>query len=354
MSNATFGHSQAELERKLTVYWNLVEERDAIETRIAAARREKDSVNERIFQRVMSDYEAALEANAAKLDPLKVEIDQLRRQVDLEIGELDAAIQNIEDEIDELRFRQRVGEFDPGHLDERLRPLEPKVDEAKERREVLRAQLKLMDRRKSVPAEAPAPQERPVVATEMPAEAPAPPPDAEPAPLENMRHWMDELEPVETGEPAHVPEASIGAGSHTTKVWGDWDSDPDPLAALSDPAPARASGEAQPAPVGPTAAVAPAAYPSLVIRSGVHAGKIVPLLPMTMSIGREHDNNVELKDPEVARYHARVLYADGRYMVEDLESSTGTWVNGERQTRVVLNDGDVVRIGATELVFELS
>jgi hypothetical protein len=361
MSSTTFGHSPAELEKKLSVYWDLVEERETIETRIAAARREKDSVNERIFRKVIADYEAALEATAENLSPLKDEIDELRRSVDQEIGQLDASIQDLEDEIGELHFRRRVGEFEDEQLARRLAPLEPKVVEARDRRGELSAQLEAMDRRRS--ENQPSGEVSPHAGVAAGSEAVSPDvtiaPDVAPtnepvSPLENPHLWADEIEPVELDESSYIPRDT--SAPETTSP-ADETTDVDPLEALSDPAPTRetsgAGAEAQPAAAGQAAAVAPS-YPSLVIRSGVHAGKIVPLLPMTMSIGREHDNNIELKDPEVARYHARILYADARFVIEDLESSTGTWVNGERLTRAALNDGDVIRIGGTELVLEFA
>jgi pSer/pThr/pTyr-binding forkhead associated (FHA) protein len=92
--------------------------------------------------------------------------------------------------------------------------------------------------------------------------------------------------------------------------------------------------------------------PSLVFVNGPHAGESVPLLPTTLTIGREHDNNVELKDPDVARYHARIVHERGSYVVEDLDSTTGTWVNGQRTKRSPLNHGDVVRVGTTEIAID--
>jgi pSer/pThr/pTyr-binding forkhead associated (FHA) protein len=50
----------------------------------------------------------------------------------------------------------------------------------------------------------------------------------------------------------------------------------------------------------------------------------------------------------VARYHARILRERDQYVVEDLNSSTGTWVNGERKPRALLSHGDVIRVGQTE------
>lgn len=94
------------------------------------------------------------------------------------------------------------------------------------------------------------------------------------------------------------------------------------------------------------------AFPSLVFVTGPNAGHAIALLPTTLTIGREHDNNVEIKDPEVARYHARILCERGEFVVEDLNSSTGTWVNGERKQRAVLSHGDVIRVGQTELALD--
>ncbi|MCI0451224.1 MAG: FHA domain-containing protein, partial [Candidatus Latescibacteria bacterium] len=117
----------------------------------------------------------------------------------------------------------------------------------------------------------------------------------------------------------------------------------------STPAPAAPASTATAA---PRKGGKPAHTPSLVFVNGPHAGESVPLLPTTLTIGREHDNNIELKDPDVARYHARVLYERGNYVVEDLDSTTGTWVNGQRTRRVALNNGDVLRVGSTEIAID--
>ena len=66
--------------------------------------------------------------------------------------------------------------------------------------------------------------------------------------------------------------------------------------------------------------------------------------PVT-TIGRWHDNDVVVDDRWVSRYHARVLRQDDRYLVEDLDSKNGTFVNGQRITAPVpLGDGDQVQV----------
>ncbi len=93
----------------------------------------------------------------------------------------------------------------------------------------------------------------------------------------------------------------------------------------------------------------PPGFPILIIARGSGAGKRLPLLPMTMTLGREVDNNIEVKDKDVARYHARISYESGKYVIQDLEGSSGTFVNGKQITKTALALGDVIRVGETEL-----
>ena len=75
---------------------------------------------------------------------------------------------------------------------------------------------------------------------------------------------------------------------------------------------------------------------------------------MPLTIGRAADNAATLDGDDFASaHHARVeLQRDGVWLL-DLGSTNGTWVNGERMDgRRKLREGDVVRIGQTELRFE--
>jgi hypothetical protein len=99
--------------------------------------------------------------------------------------------------------------------------------------------------------------------------------------------------------------------------------------------------------------VAAPGFPILTIAKGAGSGKKLPLLPMTMTLGREMDNNIELKDVDVARYHARISFEAGKYVVQDLEGSSGTFVNDKKITEAALCPGDTIRAGSTELKFEL-
>jgi len=72
----------------------------------------------------------------------------------------------------------------------------------------------------------------------------------------------------------------------------------------------------------------------------------------TATIGRLPDNTIILDSPAVSGHHACVFNADGRYVVEDLQSTNGTFVNGVRVSRHVLQHGDVIKVGDHELLFD--
>jgi sigma-B regulation protein RsbU (phosphoserine phosphatase) len=66
-----------------------------------------------------------------------------------------------------------------------------------------------------------------------------------------------------------------------------------------------------------------------------------------LTVGREEDNNLSFADTMLSRYHAEFRDRAGRFYVVDLDSSNGTYVNGEKGLR----DGDVVALGGISLVF---
>jgi len=94
----------------------------------------------------------------------------------------------------------------------------------------------------------------------------------------------------------------------------------------------------------------------LMMRSGPNPGKTFTLSKSEIVIGRDINVDVIVNTAEVSRRHAR-LYLDGSvYVVEDLGSTNGTFVNGQRLTTPVsLRSGDIIMLGeAASLVYEVS
>jgi pSer/pThr/pTyr-binding forkhead associated (FHA) protein len=83
-----------------------------------------------------------------------------------------------------------------------------------------------------------------------------------------------------------------------------------------------------------------------VMRSGPTPGVTFPLEGDQLTIGRDSSNGVSINDPEVSRKHSRLSFQGGKYVLEDLGSTNGTFVNGQRLVGpVVLKSGDVISLG---------
>lgn len=92
----------------------------------------------------------------------------------------------------------------------------------------------------------------------------------------------------------------------------------------------------------------------LVMRSGPTPGTVYPLESELITIGRDPINTITIADGEVSRHHARLTAQGGKFVLEDLGSTNGTFVNGKRLTApYVLRSGDSVSFGEKiVLIFE--
>ena len=69
------------------------------------------------------------------------------------------------------------------------------------------------------------------------------------------------------------------------------------------------------------------------------------------TVGRSKDCDIQLPDPNVSRRHAEIRQEGAAYWAIDLDSTNGMEVNGRRQKRAKLRQGDRITLGSTELVF---
>ncbi len=110
-------------------------------------------------------------------------------------------------------------------------------------------------------------------------------------------------------------------------------------------------------PTSGSAAARPRSAPAraaakLTAQAGPASGQEFPLNGDELVIGRSADNPVAIPDTSVSRKHALVRKTDSGWAVSDLGSGNGTTLNGEALAdETPLNDGDVIVIGDTELVY---
>lgn len=79
----------------------------------------------------------------------------------------------------------------------------------------------------------------------------------------------------------------------------------------------------------------------------------IPVGQSPVTIGRLPNNTVAIDNPAVSGQHARLVVEGGQYILEDLNSRNGTFVNNQPINRHLLHEGDVVAIGKHTLVFHL-
>jgi len=101
--------------------------------------------------------------------------------------------------------------------------------------------------------------------------------------------------------------------------------------------------------VTPAAPPAPEPPPELVTLT--LEGRAHSLTPTGVVIGRSRECDLRVTDSNASRRHAQVIQDGDSYVVLDLGSTNGTELNGRRIMRETLTDGDLITIGATELVF---
>jgi hypothetical protein len=83
----------------------------------------------------------------------------------------------------------------------------------------------------------------------------------------------------------------------------------------------------------------------------VNGSQIFPLHRPVVNIGRSTNNDLILDDLKVSRSHAQLRLINNRYVIFDLDSTGGTFVNDQRVTQNVLYPGDVISIAGVPLIF---
>jgi pSer/pThr/pTyr-binding forkhead associated (FHA) protein len=89
-----------------------------------------------------------------------------------------------------------------------------------------------------------------------------------------------------------------------------------------------------------------------VMRSGPTPGKVFPLEGPEIIIGRDNTSSLMIEDAEVSRKHTRLVWQSLGYVIEDLGSTNGTFVDGQRLTTpYVLRGGESVSLGENIVLF---
>lgn len=83
----------------------------------------------------------------------------------------------------------------------------------------------------------------------------------------------------------------------------------------------------------------------------INSVQIFPLDQSVVNLGRRSDNHVVIEDMRVSRVHAQIRAVKGHYVIFDLDSSGGTYVNGVLSSQATLYPGDVISLAGVDLVY---
>lgn len=79
--------------------------------------------------------------------------------------------------------------------------------------------------------------------------------------------------------------------------------------------------------------------------------QIIPLEKKITRLGRQLDNDIVFNEEFVSRFHAEIRFEDGKYVLYDNESTSGTLVNSKKVDRCVLNSGDLISLASIQIMF---
>jgi len=90
----------------------------------------------------------------------------------------------------------------------------------------------------------------------------------------------------------------------------------------------------------------------LVLLSAGMTGRTHDLKAEKTTIGRVEDNMFQIAEPSVSSHHCEVLLRENEVIVRDLNSTNGTYINGEKITDSPIKPGQILRLGQVEMRLE--
>jgi hypothetical protein len=359
----------------------VVDHRRRVEALLGAAEQGRDQVSGDIFSRVAADYRRQLDDIATQYAPLRDRAGEELRRIKGDGARLQLELDQVNELLEELRFRCRVGEFDEkelrrreaeklalvNQLQEQLKTIESTMTTAKgllgdDLDTLLRSDF---GRR---PTPAPAPAIVPPVASTAPMSKPAAPPvpsestspgGIRPAAPPPAREGAMQLgTPPPATKPAEARKAMrvepVAAAAPPPPVHA-----PAPAVAAAPPPPAEGTvlmslpAEAAPAPAaGPSDSSTQGLPQALLTRKKPDAGKSYVIDKDGLVLGRSNQCDVVVQGATVSRRHAIIRYQNGGYVLEDVSSGGGVLVNGQRQKAWTLKNGDEIGVGAAVFEFQ--
>lgn len=79
--------------------------------------------------------------------------------------------------------------------------------------------------------------------------------------------------------------------------------------------------------------------------------QMIPLTKTITTLGRHLENDIVFHEEFLSRYHAEIVFDEGKYILYDKTSTSGTYVNGKKIEKCFLNSGDLISFANINIMF---
>jgi pSer/pThr/pTyr-binding forkhead associated (FHA) protein len=79
--------------------------------------------------------------------------------------------------------------------------------------------------------------------------------------------------------------------------------------------------------------------------------QMIPLTKPVTTLGRQMGNDIVFQEEFLSRFHAEIIHEEDKYILLDKNSTSGTYVNGRKIDRCVLNSGDLIGLANIYIMF---
>lgn len=315
----------------------LRQERALLSERMAKIEATRDQVSPQVFERVSGEYRSKFDAITQSLLEKKAEVDRELSTLYDTRQKVTANLDVQKTALEELEFRKQLGEFDEKEFEERAKEAKDKLGKFQMIIDAVTANIKKYEALFADFEPAPLEPSQPTpVATKIPRATSA-----------------TATIPVKRKAPAAQPDYNLPQEQSQGYFSSADDVSERPTGVAPPPVPPKTQRTQVYVPTQKTTGGSVSGSTSPSIRPGTAYLKVTrgaadsPKYPLgkETTIGRAHTNHIVLKEARISRQHAIIRQAGKEFVIEDLQSSNGVVVNGEKIKEHVLTDGDQIQIG---------
>ncbi|QQR79802.1 MAG: FHA domain-containing protein [Deltaproteobacteria bacterium] len=311
-------------------------ERQLLKERLEKLEQTKSSVSPTVYMKVYTDYSTQLDQTTQRLMALKRDLDKEEKSLSEKKALIEKQIKLHQESKEENQLRATLGEISQEKMDDLNHVHEEEISRLDRALHLL---TDAIDRHREIFAGESLKKSPPKTIENNFQEVLPPDVTSEPTPLPEKKPTLKAVPNLNTEEPPSLSQKKSQLTPHTDRI--DLNKQTTDTA-IEEPSVSKSQKTT------PTANIPEL----LVFEKGNQIQKLN--LNKTIVIGRSPANDIVIKEAKVSRRHAEIQIVGAKYMIIDLESSNGTFVNGKKISEYALQPGDEITIGSIKISFKVA